>query len=177
MYNIEIANQQDLLEIDETLIQRVAAKTLEAEQIAAAEISVALVDDTTIHQLNRQHLAHDYPTDVLSFLFDCEIQRDAPTSSLGIREISDSTNSTPPDFVPRGRHKRIDGEIIVSTETAINKSAELECDSHHELLLYVIHGLLHLIGYDDLDDEERALMRSRERALLELCQLTPGVEL
>jgi len=166
MYNIDIANQQTLLEIDEVFLHDVVVKTLSAEQTVGAEISIAVVDDTTIHELNKRHLQHDYPTDVLSFLFDCESASEATASP------ANDTDST----IPRGRGKRIDGEIVVSAETALSQAGECGFTPHKELVLYLVHGLLHLLGYDDSGDDETQLMRSRERAILQLCELSPGAD-
>ena len=160
MYKIDIANNQSLLEVDEALLHDVITKTLSAEQAIGAEISVALVDDVTIHEVNKRHLQHDYPTDVISFLFDCE-QDDAVET---------------PVQLPRGRGKRIDGEIVVSTETALDRADECGFSPTQELVLYVVHGLLHLLGYDDTNDAEIQLMRSRERAILQLCDISPGAD-
>ncbi|MBT6157539.1 MAG: rRNA maturation RNase YbeY [Planctomycetaceae bacterium] len=166
MYNIDIANQQSLLEVDETLLHDVITKTLSAEQAIGAEVSVALVDDVTIHQVNKRHLQHDYPTDVISFLFDCEFE--------GETSESPDNDTRPP--IPRGHGKRIDGEIVVSTETALERADECGFSPTQELVLYVVHGLLHLLGYDDTNDVETELMRSRERAILQLCDISPGVD-
>lgn len=54
------------------------------------------------------------------------------------------------------------GDIMVSTETAIRQSNHYGWSAQHELLLYIIHGVLHLIGYEDLDDDARKIMRDRE---------------
>jgi probable rRNA maturation factor len=174
MYTIDIANNQSLLEVDEEQLRDVITKTLSAEQAIGAEVSVALVDDATIHELNKRHLQHDYPTDVISFLFDCE-QVDAKETRFfqktGFLEQRDNSMHT-----PRGRGKRIDGEIVVSAETALDRADECGFSPAQELMLYVVHGLLHLLGYDDTSDTEVELMRARERAILQLCGISPGVD-
>jgi probable rRNA maturation factor len=147
MYNIAIANEQTLLESDEERLRAAAAHVLAAEEIRTATISIAIVDDAALRALNRRHLDHDYDTDVLSFLLDGEPDEPAAT-------------------VPRGRGKRIEGEVIASAEMAIRRAAEFHWPPGDELTLYVVHGLLHLAGYDDLTDDERALMRQREQELL-----------
>jgi len=188
MYQIEITNQQNLLDIDEALIRNVVTKTLEIEEVAAAEISVAIIDDPAIHTLNKQHLQHDYPTDVLSFLFNDEFEESPPPLPPGEGQLpsrrrrkqgegqTQVEREAPESTPPRGHNKRIDGEIIVSAETALNTAADFDIPPHAELLLYVVHGLLHLAGYDDIDDDERLLMRSREAAILKLCELSPRVD-
>jgi probable rRNA maturation factor len=100
------------------------------------EISVALVSDPEIHQLNKDHLQHDYATDVLSF---------------------DLTESD--DF--------LEGEIIASIDTADREAPEHGWSGDDELLLYVIHGMLHVVGLLDKEPTDIALMRSEERHYLE----------
>lgn len=158
MYDIAITNEQALLDVDEEQIRAVASRVLAAEEIHGATVSIAIVDDASLRELNRRHLNHDYDTDVLSFLLECEWEGD-PTGSA--------------TSAPLGRGKRIEGEVIASAEMAIKRAAEFHWRPIDELTLYVVHGLLHLAGYDDLTDDEREIMRSRERAILESLHLTP----
>ncbi len=110
--------------------------TLRHESISHATISLALVNDQTIRDLNRKYLNHDRATDVLSFL----LERD---------EVG------------------IEGEIIVSAETACAAAKAAGWPVESELLLYVVHGLLHLSGYADKTPSERAAMQARESLCLE----------
>lgn len=148
---IEIADSQDCLPIDAEVLEDIIRTVLVEEEVAGAEISVAIVDNPTIHELNRQYLEHDYETDVLSFLLECDPE------------------PTPDEEVPRGRGKRIEGEIIVSAEMAKQSAADFSWSPWEEFVLYVVHGLLHLAGYDDLSDSEREIMQSREQQMLSLC--------
>ncbi|QDU38479.1 Endoribonuclease YbeY [Maioricimonas rarisocia] len=151
-YTIEIADEQDRMICDQQRLRQVVESTLADERIASAEISLALVDDPTIHEVNRNHLDHDYATDVLSFLL-C----DAPVEG----EAGD-------------RH--VEGEVVVSTETAVRQAEEFGWDADAELTLYVVHGLLHLCGYDDQTAEDRSKMRARERDVLKKWGITPHYE-
>jgi len=146
MYEIEVADQQKCLTIDKEFVRAVIYQTLEVEQVASATISVAIVDGAQIHKLNRQYLNHDYETDVLSFLLG-----ESGDSSV------DRSNGT-----SRGAGKSIDGEIIVCSEMAIEMAVLYSWDALSELTLYVVHGLLHLCGYDDTTAEELSIMRARE---------------
>lgn len=154
-YPVEIANRQHHLNVDEDFLRDAVTRVLVEERVAAATISLAIVDDPEIHRINRQFLEHDEPTDVMSFLLECE------------PPVSDE------EAIPRGAGKRINGEIVVSAETAVRMAARYGWNPRHELLLYVVHGLLHLCGYDDLTDRERPIMRARERDMLNLWGLTP----
>ncbi|WP_437187202.1 rRNA maturation RNase YbeY [Planctomicrobium sp. SH668] len=155
MYEIEVSNRQKLLKVDSQWIREIVQKTLEAEQVHRAEIDVAILDDAAIHVVNRDHLEHDYPTDVISFLYDAD-------ESLH-----------PADSALRGAGLEIEGELVVSAETAIRIAAEMNWDPLNELTLYIVHGLLHLCGYDDLTDDEQVIMRQREREILQIWNLTP----
>ncbi len=142
MLTIEISNRQSAVEVDRERMQQAAESILRDAGVAEAHLSLAVVDDDTIHQLNRQYLDHDYPTDVLSFL----LERDA---------------------------ERLEGEVIVSAETAVRAAAEYSWPPGDELLLYVIHGTLHLVGHDDASPSERTAMQREERRYLVQFGLEP----
>ena len=131
-FQVDIDDSQNVLKVDHQHLKDVVRQTLAAEQCESATISVALVDNETIQDLNRRYLQHDFETDVLSFLLDSEL---ANLSRLPI----------PPD-APCGTGKRLDGEIIVSVEMACQTAAKYRWRPEDELTLYVVHGLLHLCG-------------------------------
>jgi probable rRNA maturation factor len=140
---VEISDTQVHLRVDHPALERLVRAVLAAENCRHGSISIALVDDMTIHALNRAHLGHDWPTDVISF----------PLS--------------PPEAP-------LAGELVVSTEMASAMARELDVEPFAELSLYVIHGLLHLCGFDDHDDADIKRMRQREDELLALTGLTHG---
>lgn len=152
-YTISVRDEQAHLSVTAGRIQRIARRVLAAEEVAVATVSVALVDNRAIHRLNRRHLHHDYETDVLSFLFESEGGCSAPKAARA---------------APRGKCRRIDGEVVVSAEMALRSAARFGWSAAEEMELYLVHGLLHLCGYDDGTDAERRLMRRRERAMLSL---------
>ena len=102
-----------------------------------AEVSIAVVDDPTMRELNNRYLQHDYETDVLSFVLDCE----------------------PDDGI-------LNGQLIVSSDTAKRFAEQLKISLDAELLLYVVHGSLHLVGFDDKTDEAASEMRAAEKEYL-----------
>jgi probable rRNA maturation factor len=162
MYEIAITDSQEVVLLDAPMLRDVAQKTLSEEGVASAVISLALVDNETIRNLNRQYLDHDYDTDVLSFLLECD--------------VAASGESTPQDISqpgPRGLGKRLEGEVVISAETAALVAAEYGWSPHNEVILYLVHGLLHLTGYLDQSDSEKQMMRSREREILGLFNLVP----
>ena len=142
MIEIEVTSQQTALPVDEALLERAVRMILEDESISRAVVSVAVVDDPTIHQLNRRYLSHDYATDVLSFV----LARDG---------------------------EQLEGEVVVSADTAQSTAPRFGWSAENELLLYVIHGALHLVGCLDETPEQQAEMRSRERVCLSRFGLEP----
>ncbi len=138
---IELSDTQNQLRPDRALLKRLVHDVLKIQEVASASISLALVDNATIREINRRHLDHDWPTDVITF----------PLSSEG-----DAT---------------LIGEIVVSAEMARDSAAEFGHDPWAELALYVVHGLLHLQGYDDLTEEAALEMRRREGEVLALLGL------
>ena len=132
MGRISIAVPQESVPIDRGQMREVVRKVLEGEGVADAEISLAFVDNPTIHQLNKRYLQHDEPTDVLSF----------PLSEPNA--------------------KRLAGELVLGAEVAQAQAEERGHAVEAELALYVIHGLLHLCGYDDHDTAGAAAMREKE---------------
>ena len=104
------------------------------------DISVALMSDPEIRELNSKHLSHDYATDVISL---------------------DLSNAD--DF--------LEGEIIASVDTADREAIEHGWHGDDELLFYVIHGMLHIVGLGDKKTKETKLMRDAERHYLGLFNL------
>src|SRR3974390_3430242 len=121
---VSVASPQEHVAIDRKRLRDTARAVLEGEGVREAEISLAFVDNPTIHQLNKRYLDHDEPTDVLSF----------PLSEPGARKLA--------------------GELVIGVEVAREQAANRGHDVSAELTLYVVHGLLHLCGYDDKAETE-----------------------
>lgn len=167
-YVVDVANRQNAVRLSHRFVTKVAQATLSDEQVAVAQISVALVSNAEMHALNREYLAHDYPTDVVSFLLECEVVE--PKAARMPR--SSRAAAVPRSHrLRRGTGKRIEGEIIISTEYAVEEAARYGWPAEHEVALYLVHGLLHLCGYDDLSVPEKRRMRNRERQILGLLKI------
>ncbi len=136
MYRISLASPQDRVPIDRPKIREIARTVLEGEGVSSAEISIAFVDNPTIHKLNLRYLDHDEPTDILTF----------PLSNPGAKKLS--------------------GELVIGAEVAEAEANERGHEVMVELGLYVIHGLLHLCGEDDKTEDAAKSMRERERHYL-----------
>jgi probable rRNA maturation factor len=133
---IQISNTQGFLNVDALRLAGLARRVLEDEGITRGQISLVLVDDATIHRINRQYLGHDWPTDVISFI------------------LSESDES------------ELAAELVISAEMAAATAHEMSVAPANELALYVIHGLLHLCGYDDRSEQDIRRMRDRENHIL-----------
>ena len=105
-----------------------------------AELSILLCDDAFIRDLNAQWRQKDEPTDVLSF-------------AMGEGEGADVN----PDLL---------GDIVISVETAARQGAGLGLTLDQEIRVLLVHGLLHLLGYDHVDPADAPEMRAREGELL-----------
>jgi probable rRNA maturation factor len=136
-FTIEVNADEQPHRIDSARLKKAVRLVLRDAGIESAEISVAVVTDARMHELNRQYLQHDYPTDVLSFVLD----HDETTRSL-------------------------DGQIIVSSDYAAREAPRYGWTIDDELLLYVIHGCLHLTGHDDTAPEAKQAMREAEAKYL-----------
>jgi probable rRNA maturation factor len=101
-------------------------------------ISLTLVNDEAIRELNRRHRGKDAATDVLSFPLD-PAQDEGP--------------------------ERLLGDIVISIDTARRQAADYDAPLQREVYRLAIHGLLHVLGHDHMEPEERAEMEAEERRL------------
>jgi probable rRNA maturation factor len=139
--------------VDEGWVRKIVQTVLKAEGVAPPyEVSLVFTDSDTVKQLNRDYRGVDEPTDVLAFYM------------LPQKE-ADSSFALPPDGVTRL------GEVIISYPQAAEQAKEQGHSPQRELALLVIHGILHLLGYDHEEPEDEGEMRERERELLEKCLL------
>jgi probable rRNA maturation factor len=136
MSKISIHSPQETVPIDKGRLREIVRTLLEGEEVKEYEISIALVDNPTIHRLNKRYLEHDEPTDVLSFPYS-------------------ASNA-----------KKLEGELVIGVEIAQQQATERGHDVQAELALYLIHGLLHLCGFDDKSRDDEKAMRERERHYL-----------
>lgn len=135
MIKIGINNMQEAIGLTgelEGLFQAIADKAAALEGYSQGEISIALVDNEQIRDLNKMYRGIDEPTDVLSFPMDDEIW----------------------------------GDIIISTDKVISQAEEYGHSLERELGFLVVHGILHLLGYDHQTPEEEAVMRQKEEKIL-----------
>lgn len=122
-----------------------ARRTLAAEKVRGpVELGIVVAGDRTLRALNRRYRRRDAPTDVLSFALEAD---------GGF-------------VIPPGRARQL-GEIVISYQTAARQARAAGHTVHDELAHLLVHGLLHLIGYDHERPRQAKLMRAREEALLD----------
>jgi probable rRNA maturation factor len=124
--------------VSAAVVRRRAEKMLDHLRLGAVELSVALVDDPTIHELNRTYRHKDKPTDVLAFA----LQEPVPARPVGML-----------------------GDVILSIETARRQAARHRRPLLAELTMLLAHGLLHLLGHDHQTDAQEREMTARTREL------------
>ena len=135
--------------VDVEWARKIARDALKAEGIMPPfEVSLVFTDSETVQKLNRDYRGVDEITDVLAFYM------------LPQKE-ADSSFALPPDGVLRL------GEVVISYPQAVEQAKEQGHSTDKELALLIIHGILHLLGYDHEQPEEEAKMRAREGELLE----------
>ena len=130
--------------MDRKRLIRAAEKSLQVEQFdKSAEISIVLVDDERMQELNREYRKADRPTDVLAF-----------------SQLEGEPAKAPEDRVALG-------DVVVSIDTAERQAAEQGHALENELDLLIIHGVLHLLGHDDETEADAAEMRRHEKRILD----------
>ena len=121
-----------------------------------AEVNLLLTDDEAIHEMNREHRHIDRATDVLSFPM---IEYEIPGDLSGIEESADA-------FDPEtGELMLVD--IVISKDRVIAQAEEYGHSVRREYAFLIAHSMLHLLGYDHMDEEERKVMEDRQREIME----------
>ena len=131
--------REGLPAVDRRLLRSRAARALQARSRTRSELSIALVDDAAIADLNGRYRGESRATDVLAF-------------SLGEGEYAD-------------RGGNLLGDVVIRVETAARQARRAHRGLDAEVARLLIHGMLHLLGHDHETDEEARTMRAEERRL------------
>ncbi len=130
-------------EIEEN-VRRAVEKTGELYGEESAEVSITLTNNAYIHALNRQYRQVDRPTDVLSFALQEGVE----------------------PAVQGGSGTHILGDIIISVERAKEQAEAYGHSVHREVAFLTVHGMLHLLGYDHMEEEERLEMEQEQKYVM-----------
>ena len=140
--NLIIANRQRTKKINARFLRQVAAELFAELEITEAELGIHLVGAKEMAQVNRQFLQHEGPTDVITF--DHFEKRKAES----------------------GKRKNVHGELFICVDVAMTQAKEFKSSWQAEVVRYVVHGVLHLLGYDDLKPHLRREMKRAENRLV-----------
>ena len=139
---VSVLNRQNRVPVDRRKFGMAARRILKALGYEGYELTVVLVDDLEITRLNRQYLRHNRPTNVISF------------------PMMDGT--------PESLRSRVLGDVVISAETAQRDAGEAGEKTGDEILFLMIHGILHLTGYDhEGSAAERRKMETKEKEFFE----------
>jgi probable rRNA maturation factor len=138
--------------IEPSWLEGVAQRVLKAEKAGAkSEVGIVVTGQEMVQQLNRDYRGQDEPTDVLAF------------------STRDEANGLPRFILAPDGLLHL-GEVIISYPQALIQAEEHGHSLKKELSILLIHGLLHLLGYDHEESDEEGRMRIREKELLELIE-------
>ncbi|MFH1459202.1 MAG: rRNA maturation RNase YbeY [Candidatus Omnitrophota bacterium] len=143
MNKIKIKNLQKKTKINQKKLRSFAEKVLKNKGIDKTELSVLLVDNLKIKQLNEKYLGKNSATDVLAF-----------------RMADGDFNEIHPEIL---------GDVIISLEMAKKCAKQLNSRWEEEVYLYLTHGILHLLGYSDLTEKGFNQMQEMQKEILEKC--------
>lgn len=157
---ILVQNRQKKFKVMDSLkplIERAFLTTLESEKIPVnCELSVVLVNNSSIKKLNNDYRGKNIPTDVLSFpMYDRKT----------LRKMISSENY-------QEKSEILLGDIVISLEKAYEQAEEYGHTFEREIGFLAVHGILHLLGYDHIKEKERLEMRSKEEEILKIIGLT-----
>lgn len=146
----------------EEIIERVIGAALDYESCPyECEVNVLLTDDASIREINCGQRGIDRSTDVLSFPM---IDYDAPADFGGFDERGEL-------FDPESGELML-GDIVISLDHMAAQAAEYGHSRTRELAFLIAHSMLHLMGYDHMEEEERLVMEKKQEAILQSCGYT-----
>ncbi|MFC7364807.1 MULTISPECIES: rRNA maturation RNase YbeY [Bhargavaea] len=135
-------------EKDQQLVLRLLEHAAEMEKVGEAEVSVTFMDDESIRTINRDYRDKDRATDVISFALEESVEGEMAING--------------PEGMPR-----LLGDILISTETADRQAGEYGHSREREIGFLALHGFLHLLGYDHMNEEDERTMFGRQDEILE----------
>ena len=147
---IIISKEPEDIGIEDAIIEEIkrAVDTIgKLYDIKDSEVSITLTNDETIHELNRDYRGIDRPTDVLSFAFH---------------------ESDEPEIITDDIDEAIDtlGDIIISVERAKTQSEDYGHSLRREIVFLTVHGMLHLLGYDHMEESDRLEMEKEQEYIM-----------
>ena len=164
---IYVDNRQEKLEVTEEFVSKLTEVidfALKEEEVnIKCEVSLLFVDNEEIKEINKETRGIDRETDVLSFpMLDYEDKK-------VFKEIYKDYKFSQVDF---DGEELVLGDIVLSLEKALEQSKEFNHSYEREASYLVVHSVLHLLGYDHMEDDEKSVMRGREEEILNKLNIT-----
>lgn len=164
---IYVDNRQEKINADEKLVdllKNVIEFTLKEEEVDVdCEVSLLFVDNDEIREINNETRGIDRATDVLSFpMLDYEDKK-------VFKEMYKNYEFSQSDF---DGDELVLGDVVLSLERALEQSEEFNHSFEREASYLVVHSILHLLGYDHMEDEDKLVMRKREEEILNKLNIT-----
>ena len=158
---IYVDNRQEKIEVTEEFtegLKKVINFALKEEEVdLECEVSLLFVDNNEIREINNETRQIDRETDVLSFpMLDYENKK-------VFKECYKNHEFSESDF---DGEELVLGDIVLSLEKALEQSKEYNHSYEREASYLVVHSVLHLLGYDHMEDDDKVIMRKREEELL-----------
>lgn len=164
---IYVDNRQEKINISEEEIEKLKSTidfALKEEEVnVETEVSLVFVDNEEIREINRENRNIDRATDVLSFPM-----LDYPDGKV-YKDVYKDGNF---DETFLDGEELVIGDIVLSLERALEQSKEYNHSFEREASYLVIHSVLHLLGYDHMEEDEKKIMRSREEDILNKLNIT-----
>ncbi|NME82968.1 rRNA maturation RNase YbeY [Clostridium sp. SM-530-WT-3G] len=164
---IYVDNRQEKIEADEelvSLLKKVIEFTLKEEEVEVdCEVSLLFVDNDEIREINNETRGIDRATDVLSFpMLDYENKK-------VFKEIYKNYEFSQSDC---DGEELVLGDVVLSLERALEQSKEFNHSFEREASYLVVHSILHLLGYDHMEEDDKVVMRKREEEILNKLNIT-----
>lgn len=138
---VNITNSQDTVSIDPKQIEAIVTCILDEREVACDEVSIHCVSSEDISKLHEEYFNDPSPTDCITF---------------------------PIDDIEEDTFYKVLGDVFICPEVALSYSQTHVLDFEEELTLYIVHGLLHLLGFDDIEEEDKTQMRAEEISCMNL---------
>lgn len=126
-----------------------------------AEVNVLFTDNASIREINRENREIDAPTDVLSF----------PNAEFIVPAEFDDLEDTQPEVFHPDTGELMLGDIVISVEKVVSQAEEFGHSAERELGFLLAHSVLHLCGFDHMEEEERAVMEENQRQIMDTLEL------
>src|SRR5665213_908583 len=153
--NLVIVNRQRTKVINANLLKQIVGALLVELEISEAELGISLVGAKEMARVNRQFLQHEVSTDVITF------DHDDVGQASRLSHSKSSTNGDRRDACPT-----LHGELFICVDDALAQAKKFKTIWQAEVVRYIVHGVLHLLGHDDLKPDLRRKMKREENRLV-----------